>query len=341
MKRVVFFLLGLSSLLFSASLVSWQDVPKKIFLNQIFPVTIRVLATDPNALPIFSFKKGEGVELRYGGDPISKDDLYFYKTFYFKATSLNASLPQVTVEMGGAILHLSPYHLNVKALKIPTDYCGVIGKRLTILKHQEVQYNKKLNLIILQLKSQLANLEDFSLPYAQKEELKEFNESFPIATTFYYAIIPSSMDKVRFSYFDTDAREFKKLFFDVKVLDETVSTQSDINPTEDKHKNIKIGLSLVWGLIALFFAFWRNSIFSGIIGVLFLSYAIYISIPLQKVCVKKGSKIYILPTRNSTIFKINPAKGEYLKLNEVNGYVKIKLSKQKVGWVKDEDLCQN
>jgi hypothetical protein len=67
----------------------------------------------------------------------------------------------------------------------------------------------------------------------------------------------------------------------------------------------------------------------------------YLMIPIKKVCVKRGAKIYILPTKQSTVFKINPQSKVYEELNRVGEYIKVKLSKEKIGWVRDEDLCKN
>ena len=274
-------------------------------------------------------------------DKLQRDDLYFYKTFYFKVLDQTAKLPDIIIKSSTFSHTLVGKELHIKKLNYPQDFCGVLAKKLSIVKGKSVQFNKELNLIVLKLQSNLGNLEDFTLHIAQKGGIKEFNESFPLNQAIYYAFIPSEITQLKFSYFDTQKREFKRLLFDIHVKDEIVSTQSDLNPSQDKNRVVKIVLTLSTGALLIIFSIWGRSIFLGIIGTLLLLFGAYLSIPLQKVCIKEKSKIYILPTKNSTIFRINETKKEYTKLNEVNGYTKIELDSQLVGWVKNEDICKD
>ncbi|MRI58450.1 MAG: hypothetical protein C6H99_02975 [Epsilonproteobacteria bacterium] len=307
-------------------------------MHQIFGATFRYLS---DSRATYTIKAPKGLKIVYDKTPARRDDLYTYKTIYFKALHPKASLPSIVVTTRHGTFHIPSRPLTVTTLKPPKDFCGVLAKDLKILKHQAIQYNKELNLIVMRLGMELGNGEDFHLPYAQKEQIKEYNLTFPSLKILYYAIIPSSITKLKFSYFDTDTREFKRLFFDIRVKDESVSTQSDIKPTEDRHKTLKIVLIASLGGVLVLLAIWKRSWLSGLFGVGLIALAIYLSIPLKKVCVKKGSKIYILPTKKSTIFRINHQRRSYIKLNEVNGYIKIKLSQDRIGWVKNEDICQN
>ncbi len=322
----------------SASLAGWQTVPKELFLHQIFSATFRYLSAPKAHYNLFNLK---GLKVVYDQTPIKRDDLYTYKTVYFKVLSPEAALPGVAITTSSGTFKIVPYPLTIKQLHPPTDFCGVLAKKFHIQKYQAIQYNKNNNLVMLKIEVLEGNAEDFHLPFALKEEIKESNLTFPSLTILYYAIVPASLSQLRFSYFDTTTREFKKLFFDIKVKDESVSTQSDIRPAEDKNKVVKITLFSALGVLALLWAFWKRGLFLALLGIASLGYAIYLSIPLQKVCVKQGTKIYILPTKNSTIFRINEHQKEYTKLNEVGEYIKIKLSQDRIGWIKNEDICKN
>jgi len=212
---------------------------------------------------------------------------------------------------------------------------------MKLLNYEAVQYNKNSNLVVLKLEGEVANLEDFSLPFAKKEGIKKLDVRFPKTTLIYYAIVPATISSIKFYYFNTSTTEFKPMTISIKVEDETVSTQSDIRPSEDKNKKIKIALIAIATLLLLSLYVWKKSILALIFAALFFFYGVYLLIPIEKVCVKKGSKIYILPTKQSTVFEISKAKKVYEVLNHVGKYVKIKLSNERVGWVKNEDICKN
>ena len=263
------------------------------------------------------------------------------KRYYFKALGGSLRLPDAIIETEDYSTRVDGVEMEASFLNPPDNFCAVLAASLKILDHESVQYSKNDNLIVMKLQGELANLEDFTLPYAKKEGLKEKNLSFPSSTIIYYAIVPNSLDRVSFSYFDTKNNEFRTLFVPIVVKDESVSTQSDIRPSEDKNKKVKILLfALAGGVLILLFIL-KRSIAALIFGIGFLLYAGYLMIPMKKVCVKPGSRIYILPTRQSTVFEKNARRKIYEELNRVNGYVKIKLSDKKVGWVKDEDTCKD
>ena len=317
-------------------LLEWGKLPRLVYKGQIVGVTLKFIAPGQGEIR-FRFEGGKDVRLRHIDPHTSHDDLYGYKTMYFKITGSRPRLPDVIV----ADARLAGVPLNFQSLHPPMDYSGVVAKKLELLQHKEVQFNKKLNLVVMKIRGEMANLEDFHVPFATKQHIKETNDSFPVMTILYYAFIPSSIDTFRVSYFDSTTREFKSIFFDVVVRDQTVSTQSDINPNEDKHKFIKIAIVLTLSLLLLLWSIWKRSWLGAFIAFGGLLAGGYLALPMKKVCVKGGSKIYILPTKNSTVFEINPTNKIYTKLNETNDYTKIKIDDQKVGWVKDEDLCQN
>ena len=326
----------------STILAKWHTLPSEVFKGQIFPATIQFLSPSPDPTHItFSMENGQNIKLVFDDTPLTHDDLYYYKTFYFKMLDSTARLPDILIQIDGLSSTLPGKELQATPLKAPQDFCNVLAKRLQLLKHEEVQYNANYNLVVMKLSSLLGNIEDFHLPWAKKEEIKELNLSFPRATAIYYAIIPATLSQLAFSYFDTDAREFRTLRFDIHVKDETVSTQSDIKPTEDKYHLVKLITLGLLGATLLLVGIFKRSFLAFLMGVGMAVYVGYMLVPLQKICVKKNSRIYILPTRNSTAFEVLPESRIFLKLNEVDGYAKIKLSNDKIGWVKNEDICED
>jgi len=327
----------LGAALWGATVASWIEPQKKIFVNEIFGVDLRYLKSDRVSV---SLQGGSNVRF-IAAEPPKSGEIYETRRYYFKALAPSVRLPDAIVTAPTYRARAWGLQLQAHKLNPPPNFCGVLAKELSILSHESVQYNKERNLVVLRLEAQQGNLEDFALPFAIKQGIKEQNLSFPTSRIVYYAIIPANLEELRFSYFDTKSHEFRTLSAPVVVVDETVSTQSDIKPTEDKHKKIKV--AIVFGLTILFVVlfFIKKSYLALLAALAFAALGAYLSIPIKKVCVKPGSRIYILPTKQSTIFEINRERKVYEELNRVGDYVKIKLSNQKVGWVKDEALCEN
>ncbi len=328
--------------------LSYIQVPKKIFVNQIFPVKIKIIVTEDSYQNLsYNFENGENIIPVYTEEPEIKDGIYLYKTFYFKALSTDVKLPDIVTYL--MIDDFSPVKKEIlkgkslKAIKLnpPQDFCNVLAKSFKLKEYQAVQYDENQNLIVINVEANLSNLEDFHLDYVNKEGIEELNTTFPITNMTYFAIVPSYMKNFQFSYFNLNKNRFEKISKSIDVKDEIVSTQSDIRPSENSHKTVKIIIFLSLATLFLIIAIFKKSISVLLIALLFGGYAAYLSIPVETVCVKQNSKVSLLPTKNSTIFYITNYNFKTKKLNDVNGYIKIELPNGRIGWVKDEDICKN
>ena len=326
----------------STTLAKWGNLPQTLYVGQIFSIDIHFLfPMDTNQdIPII-IDNALNVTVRHMDKALKKDNFDIVKRVYFKIDGIPAKLPDISFEYNGIAQKLTGPMLNVSELEAPLDFCGVLAKSLKIVEYESVQYNKNNNLVLMKVKGTYANLEDFHIPYANVQKIKEKDENFPVMQILYYATIPSDYSKVQLSFFNTTTREFQKISLPIVVKDETVSTQSDINPTEDENRMYKIVAAASLGLILFLVGIIKKSVFTSLLGLVLLGFAGYKAMPMESVCVKKGSKIYLLPTKRSTVFKIENKNGRYYKLNEANGYVKIILPNKKIGWVKKDDTCQN
>jgi hypothetical protein len=64
-------------------------------------------------------------------------------------------------------------------------------------------------------------------------------------------------------------------------------------------------------------------------------------IPQKQICIKKGTKIRILPVNNATIFEVTKNKIQLTKIGSTKGFSKVELKNNKIGWIKNEDICSN
>ena len=295
----------------------------------------------------YNFENGENVIPVYTQTPEKTEGIYIYKTFYFKALSTDIKIPDILVYL--VIDEFSPVKkeiLNGKRLKAirlkpSKDFCNVLAQNLIVKNFQAVQYDENQNLIVLNIESNLSNIEDFHLDFVNKEKIEELNITFPTSYMTYFAIIPNDMKKFHFSFFNTEKNRFEKISNSIQVKDEIVSTQSDIKPSETSHKKIKIAVFLGLASLFLIIAIFRKSLYIMLIALIFGGYAAYLSIPLKEICVKQNSEVRLLPTKNSTIFYKTNYNFKTKKLNSVDGYIKIELPNGKIGWIRDEDLCKN
>ena len=72
-----------------------------------------------------------------------------------------------------------------------------------------------------------------------------------------------------------------------------------------------------------------------------LAYIIYLLVPSHKICIKQGSQIHLLPVYNGTIFETTTSQYSLMQEGNVEEFVKVKLHNEKIGWVKNEDICSH
>jgi hypothetical protein len=88
------------------------------------------------------------------------------------------------------------------------------------------------------------------------------------------------------------------------------------------------------------FLFYRD-IFYLVLATVSLITLLTFYTPKKKVCIKQGAPLYILPTENSSISTKIDRKLTTILLGERLDYKKIEYKKGVVGWIKNEDLCEN
>jgi hypothetical protein len=175
-------------------------------------------------------------------------------------------------------------------------------------------------------------LEDFSLKL--KDENLTLNKK---NSATYFALIKNTVKHYKFYYFNTNNDNFEKIEFPINIKEETISTQTDLNPEENTiftPINILI-LSLIAFTLIIFLVY--QKIWLLILPLLLSGFLIYNNFPKGEGYLNRGTKIYILPTKNSTVFYIAPVGTKVQILKKTSKYTKIKIN-NKIGWVKNEDI---
>jgi hypothetical protein len=333
-------LLSGTSILHAEGGFKYSYIPKKIYENQLFPVTIIDTRQEKSA-PVFSFDaSGEISPLSPTPLVIRNGNDNFY-TFYFKADHKDVTIPRLFINDNGESIVLERQHIPIKTLKPREDFCGVLAADMKIKNSQVSHYDEENYLVTLSIEAYEANLEDMFLPHVQESGVEELERDGAKASAEFYTVIPTTQKQLKFTYFNTIKHQYVFLEVPVELADSTVTTQSDLNPKEDSFDKLKkytfMALTVFFFLMFLF----HRDFFYLTLGVVSLITLLTFYIPHEKICVKQGAPLYILPTKTSSISTKIDRQIETSLLGERAEFKKIEYKKGIVGWVKNEDLCKN
>lgn len=335
MKRLITFLIALTFTLLAKE-VDYSYIPKKVYEKQVFPVSF--LTTSKSELS-FTFNGNKHPVL---AKPviIQSGSKTFY-TFYFKTTEKLFQLPSVVVGVGSHEETLSGIEIPVEKLPKKENFSGVIASGLKIKNHQVSVYDEKSNLVAIALEAHDANLEDIYIPYALKDGIENERRDGSKMEIHYYIVLPAEQTTLTFSYFDTIKENFVEKSIPLKLHDGTVAAQTDLNPKDDNFEALKKYTLLTLTVLFVLLFIWKKDFFYLVMAVVAASILLMLFTSLSSICVKEGSPLYIVPTENSTTSIHIDQTYKTVKLAERNEYVKIEYKNGTVGWIRNEDLCEN
>jgi len=319
-----YLILLIASLLFSSDLIiQYLNLKKEYYENQIISLKLKIITPQDINLTFIQPLESEInvtkpskfiyiVNLKYrNNDEIKK--FFIIGTNIYKEITLNN-------------LYSS------KSLQKVKNFCNVLADKFNISNPLASKYNDKYNMLSFTIETKNANLKDFSL------NLKDENLTIisPNKATF-FGLIKKNINNLTFYYFNTQTDNYEKITVPINLKAETISTQTDLNPEEKTiftPSNIFL-LSIIGLLLIIFLVYQKVWL---IIPPLLLSiFLIYLNLPKGSGYLERGTKVYILPTSQSTVFYIAPIGTNVDILKKEKHYTKIKLN-NKIGWVKNEDL---
>jgi hypothetical protein len=329
--------------------LSYENIPDKVFVNQVFSVKVKAIITTTN----FDKIKNKIIDTNSSMKVLNSDenwkwynDEIFYKTFYLKATDKNATMPHIYFELYNddnlSDSQIFPdLKLNIINLNTDKYFSHVIAKSLKIIKSKTTSFDEKNLIIVIEIQATDSNLKDFKLSWVIRDGIDSKFDNTPIYKIYYYAIIPKELKKFKFTYFNTQSNSFVKKQVDVIIDNDEVSTQSDLNPKDDKlaiYKNISFGIIF---LILLYIFIKRKRLVYLLLLILLVAYYFIDTNPLNSIKISANTKIQILPTENSTVFYVTPRVLYVQKLMTRENYIKVILSNGKIGWVKEKNVLKN
>jgi len=330
--------------------LSYSKIPTQVYKNQKIEVSVKALITTDNFDALnTTFSNSSNVTILNPNNPWKKisNDTY-ENSYYLKLKQGNFKFPDINVKLlsGGSIIDES--ELPSTAIKY-TDigkgdsrFSGIIADKFVLKAYKTKQYNNQEALTIIDVDASNSNLEDFKLAGVDEQGISNIKDDGNKQNLVYYFVTPIYDKKVVFTYYNLTTKTFKDIKVPLVLQNELVSTQTDLNPNDSNFEKYKRIAAVVIFIMFLALFIWKRNKFFMFLSILFFIIAVTYNLPNDTGVVKKDSFVYILPTKNSTIFfKVdNNQKVEVLERK--NGFIKILgIDNDFIGWIKEESFGTN
>jgi len=331
----------------SSLVLTSHNYPSRVYVGEVFSITLEA-KTNENTNFDFDVSVDKNKELNFL-NPNPKWSYFgdtYKTTLWFEAKTTNANLSQITlflkrnkVAFQEAKLVLNPIKFELPPFN--KDFSHIVASSLEVKKIKTSRFDDKNIIMMLELNATNANLKSFAMNGVLKQGVENLKGDFNSSNAFYYAVFPDSKTYFNFSYFNKDKQKLENLSFKLKISDEELSTQSDLNPI-NKEFNIykQYAFWFLAFLLALIFVF-KKAYFVLILAVISFALGLLVDTNTHSGILKQDVRVKILPTEPSTYFYTTEFAENVEILGKRESYVKILLKNGKIGWVNDEDLQQN
>ena len=346
MKKILLLTLLLFSSLYADKVLylSYDEVPQRVIKGEIFPLTIKLLSTEGQIEDAsYFFNNSYGLE-RLDDEPLRvKKGKYYYDTFHFLSTKRSAKIPDMEVSLlvqeNYSPSFLAGQKLNVVTLNPKKNFSNIIADSFELVEYKTTNFDDKHNILVLVAQATNCDIKAMHFKNIKKQGVESLKESYLESRITYYLVIDKRVENFSFSYFNLQKNKFKIVNIPIIVNDDSVVTQSDIKPKDQSKEQLKIKIAAGIAFVFFLFILWRRKYIYLIFMLIPTAYIIYLSLPQKEICIKSGSKLHLLPVSNGTIFETTKRKLQLTKEGKAKGFTKVKLQNNKIGWVRNEDIC--
>jgi len=339
--RSVWFLIALvfsfTSILSAQSEYHYSYIPKKVYENQLFPVTV----VGPDDSPTFTFDISSSIKPLFSTPLEVKNGNDTFYTFYFKADKIDVRIPRLFITSSGTDFSLENKHIILGKLKSAKKFSAVLAADMKIKNHQVSNFDGLNHMVTLSLEAYEANIEDMQLENISEFGVEHVKRDNAKVTAEFYAVLPRKQESLSFCYYNTIKRKYITLEIPVKVANASVTTQSDLNPKVDAFERLKRYALITFSVFFFIMFLWKRDLFYLVLGIISIITLLTFYIPHKKICIKQGAPLYIIPTDTSTIGTRIDNQLDTMILAEHGLYNKIEYKKGIIGWIKNEDVCDN
>ncbi|MEY3089742.1 MAG: hypothetical protein RL113_58 [Pseudomonadota bacterium] len=332
-------LFSLGTLLHAQNGFKYSYIPKQVYENQLFAVTVMGTKNAPMENLKLTFDPSSKTQPIFAQPLVVQNGSDSFYTFYFKAAQKDIQIPELLITSEESTTSIDARLIPIVALEPADDFCHVLAAEMKIKNSQVSNYDEKSHIVTLSLEAFEANLEEIKVKGVSEYGIENIKRTNAKVEGEFYAVLPLKVTSFKFSYFNTIKKQYVLLEVPVVVADASVTTQSDLNPKEDSFEKLKKYVFIFFvGFFFLLFLFKRD-FFYLVFGVVSLITLLTFYTPHQKVCIKQGAPLYILPTETSTISTKIDQQITTALLGERKGYQKVEYKPGIIGWVKNEDIC--
>lgn len=361
--------------------LQYEDIPKRVIKGEQFHITLKALSTVPDTNISYEVSNGLGLKFITHLPQNKKLGKYSLEDFYFVATDTYAKLPdieaKIVLEQNNTDSNLSTFENNstldenitdinfstlqttlyeqvnyeptilkgkrLKVIKLnpKENFSNILANSFELLNYKTTSYDTKHNIVIFVAQATNTELTNISLQNVYKQGIESSEQNISEAKITYFCVIDKNIENFSFSYFNLLENRFIDITIPIIVDDDSVTTQSDLKPKDQSKDKLKMVIALVVAIFFTLLAAIRKKYIYIFLAILPLIYAGYLAIPSKQVCIKKGVNIYLLPMKNGTVFETTIKKYSLQKEGSIKDYTKVKLQNDKIGWVRNEDLCSH
>jgi hypothetical protein len=323
----------------------YSYLPKTVFDTQVFPVTIQAHDANTSSAITLTFESRPLASAPLHATPVRElngNDLFF--TFYFRAEDENdVHIPPLHIRDGNRTVTLPAHTVRTETLSTEgvEGFCGIIATKCTIESSQVSLFDANSTLVSLQVRAQEANPEAFRLEGVLESGVEKIERIASRSLAEYYFVIPAGRKQITLTYYNTLQRRFVSTTIETDYHNKPVAAQVELNPKASPFDRLKkygsIALTLFF---ALMFAWRRDKLYLVLlVAMLYLLYVVYK--PQARLCIREGSPLYILPTRNSRIGTTVSERLHTHALSRRGDFYKINYHNGTIGWIRHDDLCQD
>jgi hypothetical protein len=324
--------------------ISYDEIPQRVIKGEIFPVTYKTLSTVKNFDDVlYEFSNQTGLKILDEAPQRVQKGKYYYDTFHMQATQNRARLPDVEAFLMAPHDYnsstLKGSKLNVITLNPNKKFSNLIANNFIIQEYKTTAYDNTHNIVIFVASAQNCDIDMIHFNDVYKQGLESKSGNYTNAKITYFVIIDKKIENFSFTYFNLLKNDYALVTIPIVVDDDSVTTQSDLRPRDQSHDTIKMYIAAAVAFVGFILILLRRKYLYLVFIIIPLIYIIYLAIPQEKICIKEGSPIYLLPVNNSTIFETTQTQYHLTKEGQVQNFIKVKLTNNKIGWVKHEDTC--
>ena len=328
--------------------LSYEQTPQRIVKGEIFSITLKAIPTRKDFTNIqYTFEDENNVFHLYNATPYRKKKGHFlYDTFYLSALKATTKLPDIDAKLitqqkdeNLTATHLAGEEVKVITLNPKDDFCGIIAHSFALQEYKTTSYDATHNIVVLVATAQQSNLGTMHFNNVHKQGIESLHQKIKQSKITYYVVIPKKIENFTFTYFNLEKNRYVKMAIPIIVDDDSVVAQSDLKPQDQSRQQLKMIIAASIAFIAFAFIIWRKKYIYLIFILLPLGYILSLTLSQKDICIKAHTDIHLLPVDNGTIFETTQTQLTMHKEGAVEHYVKVKLQNNKIGWVKNEDIC--